>query len=107
MRKSRQSSDNTNASAILREAGNSVKGAIIAAGLSLTDVCRAAKISNPKLSGLLNGASRNWQRQVLVWAAFRLLAGSKSQATLEEFWGALLKDSRVASRESRIKEGGR
>jgi len=70
-----------------------VKARIIAAGLTMTQLAKAASISRPNLSHTLNGQRADRRTQLTIWDAFRRLTGS--EMPLEEFWGELLSERMV------------
>jgi transcriptional regulator with XRE-family HTH domain len=67
--------------------GDCVKGRIIAAGIKLCDLARAAGMAKNTLSDYISGKIRSKQGQFNVWMAFVDLTGS--QVSMDQFWGAL------------------
>ena len=72
---------------ILAPSGAAVKARIIAAGLRLGDVARAARFSPGSLSDYLAGKRRGVLGQLRIAVAFRKLSGQKISTA--DFWGDL------------------
>jgi|GEM_PF-4470445 len=75
---------------ILSQPRHSVKALVIAAGLSLGELAKAAGIPQSTLSFYLHGRSRNHAKQILIWQAYCHI--TDSHATLAEFWGDMLSE---------------
>ena len=73
---------------IVPTAGQRVKGRIIAAGLKLEDLARAAGIAPSTLSCYLTGYRSDRTTQHEIWFAFRAMTGI--EISMVEFWGSLL-----------------
>lgn len=73
---------------ILPAPGKLVKARIVAAGILLKDLARAACMKPSTLSDYLSGRIRNVHGQIDVHGAFCKLTGT--EVGLREFWGKLL-----------------
>jgi transcriptional regulator with XRE-family HTH domain len=70
--------------------GCAVKARIYAAGLSLTEIAQAARISRPSLSNYLAGYRATFEIQYDIYLAFCRLSGTDLKAlSISEFWGSL------------------
>lgn len=68
-----------------------VKARIIRAGVKLTDLAAAAKVSQPTLSRYIHGEGRVYLKQALIYAAFCDLTGrTATPIGISRFWGSLL-----------------
>ena len=65
-----------------------VKARILAAGVKLGDLARAAGVSQPTISVYLAGRLARPATQLAIFQAFRRLSGQP--VTMVEFWGDLL-----------------
>jgi len=78
---------------IVPTAGDAVKGRIVAAGVPLSDLARAAGIAPNTLTNYLNGRLTSYTVQYDIWFAFR--AFSSQEISMREFWGSLFAERKV------------
>jgi len=72
-------------------ASAAVKGQIVAAGLKLGDLARAARIAPSTLSLYISGQRSNYRMQIAIYETFCRLAGIAATRRGEQtFWGELL-----------------
>jgi len=86
------SQKNTQAINILCSPGQSVKARIVAAGIRLGVLARAAGVAQSTLTGYLTGRRRGVAGQLAIADAFRKITRQRLDAA--EFWGDLWADSK-------------
>jgi len=74
---------------IVPHEGHRVKALIVAEGIRLGALARAAKISQPQLSNHLRGIRADRNAQVAIWDAWTEMSG-RTDVSLQQFWGSLL-----------------